>query len=200
MKKLRKEGFEVGRDKVNRLMDKLNLKVKQRIAYKVTTMRKHSHSVADNIESLFIWCIVEGFSYSLRWYFTDNPSFTISQENINLLFGTSMMPPLPLYIIAASSLAVIIIILSLNFAQRFKQSIFIQAFSNTGKMALTLYVAHVVIGLGIIEHLGLLENSSIETILTASLLFFGLAILFCHVWLKFFIQGPLEWLFRKLSY
>jgi len=49
MKKLRKEGFEVGRNKVTRLMDKLDLKVKQRIAYKVTTMRKHSHSVADNI-------------------------------------------------------------------------------------------------------------------------------------------------------
>jgi putative transposase len=49
MKKLRKEGFEVGLDKVIRLMDKLGLQVKQRIAYKVTTMRKHSHSVADNI-------------------------------------------------------------------------------------------------------------------------------------------------------
>ena len=49
MKKLRKEGFEVGRDKVIRLMDKLGLQVKQRIAYKVTIMRKHSHSVADNI-------------------------------------------------------------------------------------------------------------------------------------------------------
>ena len=30
-------------------MDKLDLKAKERIAYKVTTMRKHSHSVADNI-------------------------------------------------------------------------------------------------------------------------------------------------------
>ncbi len=49
MKKLRKEGFVVGRDKVIRLMDKLGLQVKQRIAYKVTTMRKHSHSVVDNI-------------------------------------------------------------------------------------------------------------------------------------------------------
>jgi putative transposase len=49
MKKLRKEGFNVGRDKVIRLMDKLGLEVKQRIAYKVTTMRKHSHSVTDNI-------------------------------------------------------------------------------------------------------------------------------------------------------
>lgn len=30
-------------------MNKLDLKVKQRIAYKVTTMRKHNHSAADNI-------------------------------------------------------------------------------------------------------------------------------------------------------
>ncbi len=49
MKKRRKEGFKVGRDKVTRLMDKLDVKVKQRIAYKITTMREHSHNVADNI-------------------------------------------------------------------------------------------------------------------------------------------------------
>ena len=49
MKNLRKEGFKVGSDKVIRLMDKLNLRVKQRLAYQVTTMRKHSHSVYDNI-------------------------------------------------------------------------------------------------------------------------------------------------------
>tara|TARA_B110000211_G_scaffold235026_1_gene308631 strand:+ start:779 stop:1030 length:252 start_codon:yes stop_codon:yes gene_type:complete len=47
--KLRKESFEVGRDKTIRLMNKLDLQVKQRITYKITTMRKHSHSVADNI-------------------------------------------------------------------------------------------------------------------------------------------------------
>jgi len=49
MKNLRKEGFKIGRYKVISLMKKLKLHVKQRIAYKVTTMRKHSHSVADNI-------------------------------------------------------------------------------------------------------------------------------------------------------
>lgn len=49
MKKLGKEGVKVGRDKVIRLMDKLGLQVKQRIIYKMTTMRKHSHSVADYI-------------------------------------------------------------------------------------------------------------------------------------------------------
>jgi putative transposase len=49
MKKLREEGIETGRYKVRNLMKKLNLKVAQRIAYKVTTKRKHGDKVADNL-------------------------------------------------------------------------------------------------------------------------------------------------------
>jgi putative transposase len=49
MKKMREEGFEIGRYKTRKLMRKLGLKVTQRIAYKVTTKRKHSDSVADNL-------------------------------------------------------------------------------------------------------------------------------------------------------
>ena len=49
MKKLREEGFQTGRYKVRSLMSKLNLKVTQRVAYKVTTKRKHSDKVADNL-------------------------------------------------------------------------------------------------------------------------------------------------------
>jgi len=49
MKKLREEGFDIGRFKVRKLMKKLGLKVTQRVAYKVTTKRKHSDSVSDNL-------------------------------------------------------------------------------------------------------------------------------------------------------
>jgi putative transposase len=49
MKKLREEGFQIGRYRVRRLMKKMNLAVKQRVAYKVTTQRKHSDAVADNL-------------------------------------------------------------------------------------------------------------------------------------------------------
>ena len=48
-KKLREEGFKVGRERVRTLMRKLGLVVKQRVAYKVTTKRQHSDSVADNL-------------------------------------------------------------------------------------------------------------------------------------------------------
>lgn len=49
MKALRAEGFEIGRYRVRRLMDQMGLKVTQRVAYKVTTKRKHSDSVAGNL-------------------------------------------------------------------------------------------------------------------------------------------------------
>ncbi|WP_286245490.1 IS3 family transposase [Pseudoalteromonas sp. MM1] len=48
-KNLRKEGFKITRYKTRKLMEKLNLVVKQRVAYKVTTKRKHSDAVADNL-------------------------------------------------------------------------------------------------------------------------------------------------------
>jgi len=49
MKKLREEGFEIGRYKVRKLMKSLKLKVKQRIAYKVTTRRNDRDEIADNL-------------------------------------------------------------------------------------------------------------------------------------------------------
>lgn len=48
-KKLCEEGFQVGRYRTQTLMRKLNLKVQQRIAYKITTKRKHSDAVANNL-------------------------------------------------------------------------------------------------------------------------------------------------------
>jgi hypothetical protein len=44
-----KEGFEMTFYKTRKLMTKLKLVVKQRVAYKVTTKRKHSDAVADNL-------------------------------------------------------------------------------------------------------------------------------------------------------
>lgn len=49
MKKLREEGFKIGRYRVRKLMKKMKLVVRQRVAYKVTTNRKISDAVADNL-------------------------------------------------------------------------------------------------------------------------------------------------------
>ena len=49
MKLLRKEGLNIGICRVKSLMKLLGLRVKQRVAYKVTTMCKHIHAVAENL-------------------------------------------------------------------------------------------------------------------------------------------------------
>jgi putative transposase len=46
---LRKEGIKISRERTRKLMKKLNLSVKQRITYKITTQRKHGDEVADNL-------------------------------------------------------------------------------------------------------------------------------------------------------
>ena len=56
VKALRAEGFEIGRYRVRTIMAKLGLKVTQRIAYKVTTKRKHSDSVAANLVKMDFNC------------------------------------------------------------------------------------------------------------------------------------------------
>ena len=48
-KKLRGEGFKIGRYRVRKLMKNLGLTVRQRVAYKITTKRKHTDVVADNL-------------------------------------------------------------------------------------------------------------------------------------------------------
>ena len=48
-KNLREEGIKISRERTRRLMKRLNLLVKQRIAYKVTTQRKRGDAVADNL-------------------------------------------------------------------------------------------------------------------------------------------------------
>lgn len=48
-RKLCEEGYSISREKARRMMKKLSLVVTQRVAYKVTTKRKHHHAVADNL-------------------------------------------------------------------------------------------------------------------------------------------------------
>lgn len=49
MENLRGEGFDIGRDRTHRLMKALNLKVKLKRKYKVTTDSKHRLPVAENV-------------------------------------------------------------------------------------------------------------------------------------------------------
>jgi uncharacterized protein len=70
----------------------------------------------------------------------------------------------------------------------------------TGQMALTLYVAHVVIGLGIFEVFGLREGRrTVAFSIVWSATFCVASVIFAALWRRKFLRGPLELLLRRLA-
>ncbi len=146
-----------------------------------------------------IWVIIEGLSFLLRYLFETLIDSGMTTEEIGFLFSTSIIPPLPQYLLAAGSLAVLVILLSLYFTERFSQSVIVNLLFKTGQLSLSLYVAHVIVGMGTLEGIGRLENQTINFSLFSAFLFCLSAILFSAIWLRFFKSGPLEWVFRKIA-
>ena len=125
-----------------------------------------------------------------------NPS---DQEAILAIFGTKPMPPMPLYMLAGAGTACAIISASVALGERYQHAPWLRPFVATGQLALTLYVAHVVIGMGTLEAIGRLENQTLPfTVFAASLFSIG-AMVFAYQWRKRFKRGPVEAIMRRLT-
>jgi uncharacterized membrane protein YeiB len=118
---------------------------------------------------------------------------------IGVLFDTAPLPPMPLYIMAGSGTALAIIILSIEATLRYPQARLFPPLVATGQLALTLYVAHVVLGMGMLETMGRLENQTLGFALLSSLIFCVFAIIFSFYWRRRYLRGPLEWIMRKTT-
>ncbi len=141
---------------------------------------------------------------TLTWLLTEAGIYILSQnisasaDTLSLL-STSMMPPMPQYIIAAASLAISMTCLSIELTQQYKETRLIHWLVCVGKLPLTLYIAHVIIGMGLMSQFNLLHTQSIEVAVLSALLFCLTAIIFSALWLKRFNMGPIEKLFRVLT-
>ena len=120
-------------------------------------------------------------------------------EVVVALLGSEALPPMPFYMLAAGGTATALIMLAVAFAQRFPGAPGIRALVAAGQLALTIYVAHVLIGMGALSAVGRLENQSLPFAVAASAAFYAFAVAFAVLWRKRFDRGPLEWVMRKWS-
>lgn len=120
---------------------------------------------------------------------------------LSQVLGTSPMPPLPIYMLAGSSIAIAAISTCIIISRRFGDNPIIDALMKTGQLALTFYVAHVVIGVGLVEIFGVEElgTYSLNFSFTYALIFSLSCIAFAMAWTRYYKIGPLEWAMRKLS-
>jgi uncharacterized protein len=117
------------------------------------------------------------------------------------ILGTNPMPPLPFYMFNGISIAFVIISACILIARRFENTLIIDALNKTGQLALTFYIAHVIIGMGIIELVTpeKMGNYTVEFSVSYALVFSLLCIIFAIFWRKYKKYGPLEWIMRKLT-
>lgn len=114
------------------------------------------------------------------------------------LFSVEPIPPLPMYIAAGAGTAVLVICGSIWLTEHLSERV-LEPLVSTGQLALSIYLAHVFIGMGILEVTGRLENQSLTWAVTASLLFSASAIVFAWAWRRRFSRGPLEALMRRVA-
>jgi uncharacterized membrane protein YeiB len=123
----------------------------------------------------------------------------LSEEETEFLFGTVSMPPLPLFLLSAGGTATTVIALCLVVSDSTWLRRWLEPFVAAGRMALTWYVLHIVLGLGTLELLGLTETLSLPTAVGVGCGVFAMILLISVVRMRTWRIGPLEKLMRKLT-
>ncbi|NOX31135.1 MAG: DUF1624 domain-containing protein [Actinobacteria bacterium] len=122
----------------------------------------------------------------------------LDDESWRWLFSVEPIPPLPLYPAAAGGTAVLVILGSIWLGDRLPDKL-AEPLVSTGQLALTIYLAHVFVGMGILESMGRLENQTLEWAVVTSLIFSVVAIVFSWAWRRRYQRGPLEWVMRRVA-
>lgn len=113
--------------------------------------------------------------------------------------GTQPMPPGPAYLLTGAGAACSLIATCLLLTRRYPGD-WMEPFTAAGRMTLTLYVGHILLGMGTLESLGLLDGSaSLGSVLLWALLFLMLATGAAWLWSWRFARGPLEALMRRVA-
>jgi uncharacterized membrane protein YeiB len=144
--------------------------------------------------------LAELISRLLIAYFTTH-SHGMNEETVKELFGTGSMPPLPLFLLASGGSAVVVIMCSIIFVEKFSNNFFVKAMVATGQLALTWYVGHIFICLLPVMLLNLSNTTSLPIAISSAIACFTAAALFSALWKQYYKinQGPLEWLMRKFA-
>jgi len=141
---------------------------------------------------------IQFLSYFCILFLSNGNEETLS--DLSEIIGTNPMPPLPVYMLNGIAIAILVISLCIILGKRYPTNKVVVALNKTGQLALTFYVAHVVLGMGIIEAISpsKMGTYNIEFSVGYALIFSLLCIVFANLWLKIKHHGPLEWIMKMI--
>ncbi len=105
---------------------------------------------------------------------------------------------MPLFILAGASTAVLVICGSIWLGDNLPENVS-EPLASTGQLALTIYLAHVLLGMAVLDWWGRLEEQTLSWAVLSGLSFSAAAVLFSWAWRRRFARGPLEELMRRVA-
>lgn len=167
------------------------------VLFGIWLSRQDLRARTTQIQLLTAGWVVFGLVVALASYFTAIVAPIDAEAAI--LFTTAPVPPMPLYMLAGASFACGIIGLCLLLEDRLRNLGILPILTRPGRQTLTLYIAHILLGMTTLGALGLLGGQSQQITLLAAAIFCVLATLFAVLWAGRFRRGPLEGLMRRLT-
>lgn len=148
----------------------------------------------------FVFIGIQVLSQGLLSLLSNGDSSLLAE--LTPILGTDPMPPLPFYMVNGISIATVVISFCILISKKYAHTKWILALNKTGQLALTFYVAHVLIGMGSIEVFGdkSFGNYSLLFSVSYALVFSLACIAFSVFWLKHKQYGPLEWVIRCFDF
>lgn len=153
--------------------------------------------------TLLCWAIpIVVFSEVLAWCVVGPKGADLSHipaDSWRWLVNVAPIPPTFLFVIVGGATAVIGICGCIWLSDALPQQ-FIQPLVATGQLALTLYLAHWILGLGTLEEIGALTGQTLLVTVGAAIVFCVLSVVFATLWRRRFQRGPVEWVMRRLTH
>ena len=135
------------------------------------------------------WLLIHYVSWLISGY---PPSVSDSlSKALGMLF-------MPLHFLGICGIATAIIGGCLMLTEKYPDAKWTKPFIASGQLALTLYVAHLIIGMGLLKALGLLDKT-LPFAIGSAIIFCICAVMFAHFWRKRYERGPLEWGMRRIT-
>ena len=123
-----------------------------------------------------------------------------AEPELRELMGLSPIPPGPLYILAGIGTSTAMIGATMLATPWLTRLHIAEWLAAPGRQTLTLYVAHILIGMGILQAIGKLDGSlTSPQIFAISIGFATLTSLYARAWSSINHRGPLESLMRKIT-
>ena len=125
--------------------------------------------------------------------------FASNAPELAELATTEPIPPMPLYTLAGLGVSCVVVGGCLLLSHWLRARGALRLLLPAGRQTLTLYIAHILIGMGVLDALGMLGGQTIAQSIAASAVFCFAATVYALIWSRWFKRGPIEALMRKIA-